>query len=139
MGGETVFAAHLLGVVGGIDLPFGSPREADLVIDVRFLPNPYFVAELNPKDGEDSKIRDFVLNPEKSRLFLTKLYDLLDYLVPLYKKEGKAYLTIAIGCTGGRHRSVAVVRALFEHITEAGLGAGFQVEIHHRDMHQEYS
>jgi UPF0042 nucleotide-binding protein len=116
---------------------FGSPREADLLLDVRFLPNPYFIAELKPRDGEDSKIRDFVLNPEKSRLFLTKLFDLLEYLIPLYKKEGKAYLTIAIGCTGGRHRSVAVACALFEHITEADLGAGFQAEIHHRDIHQE--
>ena len=116
---------------------FGAPRDADLVFDVRFLPNPYFVAELKPKDGEDPKIREYVLNPEKSRLFLAKLIDLLDYLIPLYKKEGKAYLTIAIGCTGGRHRSVAVARTLFEHITATGPGAGYQVEIHHRDIHQE--
>jgi UPF0042 nucleotide-binding protein len=116
---------------------YGTPRDADLVIDVRFLPNPYFEAELKPKDGEDPKIREYVLNPEKSRLFLTKLIDLLDFLIPLYQKEGKAYLTIAIGCTGGRHRSVAVARALFDHITGTDPGTGIQVEIQHRDIHQE--
>jgi UPF0042 nucleotide-binding protein len=116
---------------------FGTPRNADLVMDVRFLPNPYFVAELKPKDGEDPKIRDYVLNPEKSRLFLTKLIDLLDFLIPLYQNEGKAYLTIAIGCTGGRHRSVAVACALYDHITGTDLCTGLQVEIQHRDIHQE--
>jgi UPF0042 nucleotide-binding protein len=116
---------------------YGTPRDADLLIDVRFLPNPYFEPDLKPKDGEDPKIRDYVLNPEKSRLFLTKLIDLLDFLIPLYQKEGKAYLTIAIGCTGGRHRSVAVARALFDHITGTDLSTGLQVEIQHRDIHQE--
>lgn len=116
---------------------FGTPRDADLVFDVRFLPNPYFVAELKPLDGKDPKIARYVLNPEKSRLFLTKLFDLLDYLIPLYRKEGKAYLTIAIGCTGGRHRSVSVLHALFAHITENDLCPGLQVELLHRDIHQE--
>jgi UPF0042 nucleotide-binding protein len=116
---------------------FGPPREADLVFDVRFLPNPHFDEALRPMDGEADKIRDYVLNPEKSRLFLTKLFALLDYSIPLYKQEGKAYLTIAVGCTGGRHRSVAVVRALYEHITQSDLQTGFQIEIHHRDIHQD--
>jgi UPF0042 nucleotide-binding protein len=116
---------------------YGTPREADLLLDVRFLPNPYFVADLKPLDGEVPKIRQYVLNPEKSRLFLSKLFDLLDFLIPLYMKEGKAYLTIAIGCTGGRHRSVAVARRLFEHITGNDLCPGLQVEIYHRDINQE--
>jgi len=116
---------------------YGTPPEADLLLDVRFLPNPYFVADLKPLDGEAPKIREYVLNPEKSRLFLTKSFDLLDYLIPLYKQEGKAYLTIAVGCTGGRHRSVAVGRTLFEHITENDLCTGLQVELYHRDISQE--
>jgi len=116
---------------------YGTPREADLLLDVRFLPNPYFVADLKPLDGEAPKIREYVLNPEKSRLFLIKTFDLLDYLIPLYKQEGKAYLTIAVGCTGGRHRSVAVGRTLFEHITENDLCTGLQVELYHRDINQE--
>jgi len=115
---------------------YGTPREADLLLDVRFLPNPYFVADLKPLDGEAPKIREYVLNPEKSRLFLIKTFDLLDYLIPLYKQEGKAYLTIAVGCTGGRHRSVAVGRTLFEHITENDLCTGLQVELYHRDINQ---
>ena len=116
---------------------YGTPPEADLLLDVRFLPNPYFVADLKPLDGEAPKIREYVLNPEKSRLFLTKYFDLLDYLIPLYKQEGKAYLTLAIGCTGGRHRSVAVARTLFEHITGNDLCTGLQVELYHRDINQE--
>jgi len=116
---------------------YGTPPEADLLLDVRFLPNPYFVADLKPLDGEAPKIREYVLNPEKSRLFLTKSFDLLDYLIPLYKQEGKAYLTLAIGCTGGRHRSVAVARTLFEHITGNDLCTGLQVELYHRDISQE--
>jgi len=115
---------------------YGTPPEADLLLDVRFLPNPYFVADLKPLDGEAPKIREYVLNPEKSRLFLIKTFDLLDYLIPLYKQEGKAYLTIAVGCTGGRHRSVAVGRTLFAHITENDLCTGLQVELYHRDINQ---
>ena len=116
---------------------FGPPREADLVFDVRFLPNPYFEEALKPMDGEADKIREYVLNPEKSRLFLTKLFALLDYSIPLYKQEGKTYLTIAVGCTGGRHRSVAVARALYEHISKESHQTDFQVEIHHRDITQD--
>ena len=116
---------------------FGPPREADLVFDVRFLPNPHFEEALKPMDGEADKIREYVLNPEESRLFLTRLFALLDYSIPLYKQEGKAYLTIAVGCTGGRHRSVAVARALYEHIGQNRHQTGIQVEIHHRDIHQD--
>jgi UPF0042 nucleotide-binding protein len=115
---------------------FGPPRDADLMFDVRFLPNPYFVSELKPLDGENEKIRDYVLNPDNSRLFLEMVVNLLDYLLPQYKKEGKAYLTIAVGCTGGRHRSVAVARFLYDHIRQTELHADLQVEILHRDIHQ---
>lgn len=95
---------------------FGLPLDADLIIDVRFLTNPYFIPELKPLDGTSEKIKAFVLNNDKTNLFLQKYLDLLDYLIPLYEKEGKAYLTIAVGCTGGRHRSVVIANGIGEHI-----------------------
>jgi UPF0042 nucleotide-binding protein len=108
----------------------GIPGDADLVIDVRFLVNPYFVPELKDLDGETETVKRFVLENDDARLFLSKYFDLLDYLIPLYEKEGKAYLTIAIGCTGGRHRSVAIARRLYEHVQTAGR----EVAITHRDI-----
>jgi UPF0042 nucleotide-binding protein len=109
---------------------YGVPLDADLIIDVRFLINPYFVPELKPLDGENPKIKDLILKHEETRSFLKKYLDLLDYLIPMYEKEGKAYLTIAVGCTGGRHRSVTIARTIFNHIRKAKK----QVEIIHRDM-----
>lgn len=109
---------------------YGSPHHADLVMDVRFLANPYFHPELKAMDGESTRVSDFVMADPNSRQFIDKYLDLLDFLVPLYEKEGKAYLTIAVGCTGGRHRSVAIARALFEHIRHQGA----EVEITHRDI-----
>jgi len=111
---------------------YGVPLDADLIIDVRFLINPYFVAELKHLDGEDAKIQDFILNHEDTRAFLNKYLDLLDYLIPMYEKEGKAYLTVAIGCTGGRHRSVTIARTIFDHIRKTRN----QIEIAHRDIDQ---
>ena len=110
----------------------GIPGDADLVIDVRFLVNPYFVPELKDLDGETEAVKRFVLKNDDARLFLSKYFDLVDYLIPLYEKEGKAYLTIAIGCTGGRHRSVAIARRLYEHVQTAGR----EVVITHRDIDQ---
>ncbi len=109
---------------------FGVPHEADLIIDVRFLKNPYFVPELKPLNGEHTAVRAFVLETQEARVFLQKYIDLLDFLIPLYEKEGKAYLTVAVGCTGGRHRSVAIARALFTHLDHPGR----QAEIRHRDV-----
>jgi len=111
----------------------GIPGDADLVIDVRFLVNPYFVPELKDLDGETEAVKRFVLKNDDARLFLSKYFDLVDYLIPLYEKEGKAYLTIAIGCTGGRHRSVAIARRLYEHVQTAGR----EVVITHRDIDQQ--
>ena len=110
----------------------GLPRDADLVADVRLLANPYFVPELSALDGEDDKVKDYVLNNEISQVMIEKYIDLLDYLIPLYKKEGKAHLTIAFGCTGGRHRSVAVAGYVFEHLAKLYK----QVEVIHRDIDQ---
>ena len=111
---------------------FGIPHDADLIMDVRFLINPYFIPELKDLDGETQEIKDFVLNHNETRAFLKKYFDLLDYLIPLYEKEGKAYLTIALGCTGGRHRSVTIARAIYEHIRAMGK----TVELNHRDRGQ---
>ncbi len=108
----------------------GPPRDADLVMDVRFLPNPYFKPELKAFSGEDSSVREFIFKNAETTRFMDKYLNLLDYLVPLYEKEGKAYLTIAFGCTGGRHRSVAVARAVYDHLERYGHPIG----IKHRDI-----
>jgi UPF0042 nucleotide-binding protein len=111
---------------------YGIPHEADLIVDVRFLTNPYFIPELKPLDGETQEVKDFILNKPETGIFLEKYFDLLDYLIPLYEKEGKSYLTIAVGCTGGRHRSVTVARRIYVHIKQRCQ----QVQIFHRDINQ---
>ena len=111
---------------------YGIPLHADVVMDVRFLPNPYFIPELKPLDGRDEKVKDFVLEKPETKTFLKKYLDLLDYLIPQYEKEGKAYLTIGVGCTGGRHRSVAVAESLFNHISIPER----DVNLSHRDIDQ---
>jgi len=111
---------------------YGIPYDADLIMDVRFMANPYFIPELKELDGEAQEIKDFVLGHADTRAFLEKYLDLLEDLIPLYEKEGKAYLTIALGCTGGRHRSVTIARTIYEHI----LGMGKTVELNHRDRVQ---
>ena len=109
---------------------YGTPHDASLIMDVRFLANPYFVPEIKALDGKSQEIKNYVLNNDETRRFLRKYLDLLDYLIPLYKKEGKAYLTIAVGCTGGRHRSVTIAEAIYEHIIKFGE----QIMITHRDI-----
>lgn len=111
---------------------YGVPHGADLIMDVRFLENPFFIPELKDLDGEDEEVKDFVLNNDKARVFLQKYLDLLEYLIPLYEKERKAYLTIAVGCTGGRHRSVVIAQYIYESIDKLGK----QVGITHRDIKQ---
>lgn len=111
---------------------YGIPYDADLIMDVRFLANPYFIPELKELDGETQPIKDFVLGHRETGEFLEKFLNLIDYLIPLYEKEGKAYLTIAFGCTGGRHRSVTIARTIYEHI----LAKGKTVELNHRDRSQ---
>ena len=111
----------------------GAPLDADMIIDVRFLANPYFVPELKQKTGESKEIQAFVLQDKDTGVFMDKYLDLLDYLIPLYKKEGKAYLTIAIGCTGGMHRSVVIAQEVYEHLSRK-LPA---VRLIHRDIRLE--
>jgi len=109
---------------------YGIPHEADLVMDVRFLSNPHFVPELKNLDGKNERVKNYVLDNDEARRFLKKYLDMLDYLIPMYEKEGKAYLTIAVGCTGGRHRSVTIAEAVFEHIKKPDM----QIIITHRDI-----
>lgn len=109
---------------------YGVPRDASLIMDVRFLLNPHFVPELKALDGKNEKVKDYVLSNDNAQIFLKKYLDLLDYLIPLYEKEGKAYLTIAVGCTGGRHRSVAIAESIFKHINNPGR----KIIITHRDI-----
>ena len=112
---------------------YGLPQDADMVMDVRFLANPYFVAELKDLDGKTDAVKQYVLNHHETTVFLEQFVELVNYLIPLYENEGKAYLTIAIGCTGGRHRSVTVAQYLYEHLE----GSGKAVEINHRDIFQD--
>ncbi len=109
---------------------FGIPMEADLVMDVRCLPNPFYVQELRPKTGLDSDVRDYVMENDESRGFVTRYTGLLDYLLPLYEKEGKSQLVVAVGCTGGHHRSVALAQYTRDYLAAKGLKAS----VTHRDM-----
>jgi RNase adapter protein RapZ len=112
---------------------FGVPLDADIVFDVRFLPNPHFVPALKPKTGKDRAVIRFLMQQPLTQPFLDKLVDLLKFLLPEYVREGKAYLTIAIGCTGGRHRSVMVAEHLSNAIADA---SDVQVRVRHRDVEQ---
>ena len=114
---------------------YGVPSNADLVFDVRFLPNPFFVPELKPLTGKDQRVATFVVDRPDAWEFLDKTFDLLTFLLPRYHKEGKAYLTLAIGCTGGKHRSVAIASTLLERIKETPLGAAAQ--LWDRDIEKE--
>ena len=108
----------------------GMPREADLVFDVRCLPNPYYVEELKHRTGLEAPVYDYVMQWEQSIGFRDRLFDMIDYLLPLYRNEGKSQLVIAIGCTGGHHRSVSMVRALSDHLKRRGQ----RVTVNHRDI-----
>ena len=99
----------------------GLPAEADLVFDARFLPNPFYVDELRPQSGLDLPVKEYVFSFQQTRTFMEKLEEMLEFLLPLYIEEGKSSLTVAIGCTGGRHRSVAIAAALNDHLTARGI------------------
>jgi UPF0042 nucleotide-binding protein len=107
---------------------YGLPTEADIVLDVRFLPNPFFVSTLSALSGEDEPVKSYVMESEETRLFLEKAEELLTLCVAAFEREGKTYATIAIGCTGGRHRSVVIANELGNRLR------AFQVEVKHRDI-----
>lgn len=109
----------------------GIPTDADLVFDVRFLPNPFYIDELKHKTGNDREVQDYVMGFEESHVFMDKLEDMVEFLIPNYVKEGKYRLVIAIGCTGGKHRSVTLANNLFARLKDQG---GYGVTLHHRDV-----
>jgi RNase adapter protein RapZ len=125
--------AGLLVTVVSFGFKYGSPRDADLVLDVRFLPNPHWVDELRPLPGTNQKVREYVEGQEEYEAFMKRLESLLDVVVPGYVDEGKSYLTVAIGCTGGRHRSVVVGDDLADYFRERG----HRVSVDHRDIDRD--
>lgn len=137
MRGELIrlFAAnareHSMAVeVCSFGFKYGLPMDADLVFDVRFLPNPYYIAELKNKTGLDQDVRDFVFSYQQTKDYVQKLEDLLAFSLPLHLEEGKTNLSVAVGCTGGRHRSVAIAKELGDFITKLG----FATVVSHRDL-----
>ncbi|NIQ38232.1 MAG: RNase adapter RapZ [Proteobacteria bacterium] len=116
---------------------FGIPYEADIILDVRFLPNPFFVDHLKRLTGEQKGVREYVLKWPEAKEFIRRFQDLIKFLIPLYEKERKAYLTIAVGCTGGRHRSVVIVRELGVILKKSLGDKGKLLEVKHRDLEKE--
>ena len=107
--------------------------DADLVVDVRFLPNPHWIPELRPHTGRDPDVRDYVLGREDAQEFLDRYTKVLELLIPGYGREGKRYLTLAVGCTGGKHRSVAIAEEFARRLRELGIAAAAR----HRDLGRE--
>lgn len=114
---------------------YGLPSDADLVFDVRFLPNPYYIDELRTKSGNDPEVRDYVMCNEKAVIFLHKLTDMVKFLIPNYVREGKTQLVIAVGCTGGKHRSVTLANRLYQVLLEEERDYGIKIE--HRDIEKD--
>jgi RNase adapter protein RapZ len=125
--------AGLLVTVVSFGFKYGSPRDADLVLDVRFLPNPHWIDELRPLPGSNQKVREYVEGQDEYGVFMKRLEALLDVVVPGYVAEGKSYLTVAVGCTGGRHRSVVVADDLTEYFREHR----HRVSVDHRDVDRD--
>jgi UPF0042 nucleotide-binding protein len=113
---------------------YGTPHEADLLVDVRFIPNPYFIDELKRLTGEDLQVAEYVLKWDETKEFLRRFQELVEFLIPLYKKEGKTYLTVAIGCTGGRHRSIVVANTVEAHLRKNLRGGDVILRTQHRDI-----
>jgi UPF0042 nucleotide-binding protein len=112
---------------------YGVPAEVDMVFDVRFLPNPNYVPRLKSSTGNQKKVIDYVLRSVMSRMFVEKLEDMVEFLLPQFQKEGKSYLTVAFGCTGGRHRSVVLVNLLRDYLKKKG----FEANVSHRDIRKK--
>ena len=109
---------------------YGIPKDADLVFDVRFLTNPFYEADLRLKSGEDKKVKEYIFRDGMAEIFMTKLQDMVEFLIPQYVKEGRSQLVIAIGCTGGQHRSVCIACALAERLKKY---SGISLNLEHRD------
>ena len=121
----------LMVTVMSFGFKYGIPADADLVFDVRFLPNPFYIDELKEKTGNDKEVQDYVMNHEESETFMNKLTDMIRFLIPNYVKEGKNRLVIAIGCTGGKHRSVTLANELYKRMKDKG---NYGMKLYHRDV-----
>lgn len=130
LGEEAKKSLHLSLISFGFK--YGIPRDADLVMDVRFLPNPYYIESLRSKTGNDQEVQDYILKWPVADKFYDKFFDLIEFLLPEYKKEGKSHLSVAIGCTGGKHRSVTTVNKLKEFLADKD----FNISIEHRDINK---
>jgi len=111
---------------------YGIPLDSDLVFDTRFLPNPHYVAALRNRTGRSKKVKEYVIGSEETQRFLKRLLDFVEYLIPYFESEGKSYLTIAIGCTGGKHRSVVIAERLKEYLKDRK----FRIRVYHRDIYR---
>ena len=136
---ERVMSLFRVGATEGLTLTFmsfgfkyGLPLEADMVLDVRCLPNPFYIPELKPLTGNDQAVRDYVLSSPDTQGLLQYALKLLDFTVPLYRKEGKSELVVGVGCTGGKHRSVTIALQFEEHFRELG----YRCAISHRDINK---
>ncbi|MBN1277855.1 MAG: RNase adapter RapZ [Deltaproteobacteria bacterium] len=127
---EGIDSARMKIEVISFGYKFGIPLEADILIDTRFIPNPFFVPKLKNLDGRDEEVKRFIKKWPETQDFMDKYLSLLDFLIPLYEKEGKAYLTVAVGCTGGKHRSVAIAEEINTHIKMLDRNTG----VKHRDI-----
>jgi UPF0042 nucleotide-binding protein len=126
---EEQETGHLLVSLVSFGFKYGIPIDSDLMFDVRFLPNPNFVPALKSLTGDDTEVIEYMNAHEATGVFLGHLRNFLDFLLPLYEKEGKAYVTVSIGCTGGRHRSVMITNAIGEHIRKRN----YRIKVSHRD------
>lgn len=124
---------ELMITVVSFGFKYGIPVDSDLVFDVRFLPNPFYIPELKKFSGKDKEVSDYVFSFDVTKKFADKLQDMLEFLIPNYIKEGKRQLIISIGCTGGRHRSVAIANEIYERINSKG----YKVNIEHRDIDED--
>ncbi|CDI50701.1 RNase adapter RapZ [Clostridium tetani] len=132
-GDEDQVEAQLTITVVSFGFKYGIPLDSDLLFDVRFLPNPYYIPELRNFSGNDKLVYDYVLEFNQTKEFIGKLNDMLEFLIPHYTKEGKRQLIVAIGCTGGRHRSVSIANSIYKLLEEKG----HKVNIDHRDIHED--
>ncbi len=138
---EKIFINHedfknLMVTVSSFGYKYGLPTDADLVFDVRFLPNPYYIADLRNKTGNDEAVQNYVLQFSETHIFLEKICELIDFLLPNYMKEGKNSLVIAFGCTGGKHRSVTLANKLYAHLRQ---NRAIGVQLTHHDINRDSS
>ncbi|MDF2503659.1 MULTISPECIES: RNase adapter RapZ [Clostridium] len=130
---EGQMETQLIVTILSFGFKYGIPVDSDLVFDVRFLPNPFYIPELKHFSGNDNPVSEYVLGFEETRVFIDKLSDMLEYLIPHYLKEGKRQLIVSIGCTGGRHRSVTIANSIYNRLKDTG----HNVNVDHRDINED--